>query len=1009
MKAAMRNKSEMNESAPRKTLVLAAPLLVAALVLPFGVAHAQDEDDAADAAAETVEADDANIEEVVVTGYRTSLLSSIRSKRSADTIVEVITAEDIGGLPDFSIADSLSRVAGLTATRSGGQASDIQIRGLGDEFVFATMKGREQVSPHLRRTIEFNQYPSELINRVTINKTPKASLIEGGVAGTIDLDVVNPLDMRQPRKFATNFRYTHNDRAGDVYGADDAGYRVTVSYQQKMMEDTVGFSLGYSRLSQPSATVQYHGDSPQRARDIYPATDAEVFVPTTIQLYQIGGLEVRDAYLASLQFQPAGELAVQADLFYTAFETNTSRDGISLQGSHNFALANPVLSNGNFAVGGQFYDSTNIYVVSGDTSDDDQVFSAGLNVAWVENRWSVAFDLARSTSSGYEADGYHYANVYRPCTDADPVCNRSGFTRMNGQVNWRSAGLKLPNMAFSDRFDDFATLRMTQYGKYPRLSDDAVTAVKVDFEYDLDWTVFTVLEAGVRRSTRDYEYGRQVFQYGPGSGYVHDIDMPISDSTGDVTCWGGDYSHYPCFISFDAEAILREALEQNLVLQCDPTAVHDCEADQLGDDGQPLPRNTATFARWGEGDRSQWSIRQRGDVDEDVLAYYLQASIDTTVFGRSLSGNIGVRVVHTDQSSIGIYDVFGDADLGATEICDQDGECRTNYAFVTQGVDYQDVLPSLNLAWRLTDDDYLRFGVARVMSRPPINRLSSDQPVDGGGGNSIDESTAELGFVTFNYANTNSPFLRPFEAVQVDFSFEHYFGAGQNGLIAVALYHKDVKTFIQDLTIDEFDFRANGFVIPETYEAVVTDEASGGQVVLPVEVRNGSYTFAINNKEGGYIRGMELTWTQTMDGLLPGIFGGFGFSASVAFVDSEITVDNPFTSGPTPTLPYPGIAERSGNLTVFYEQAGFEARVGVNHQSDKVSNFGVAFAKDSLFAEETKVDAQISYEFDIGLQALFQAYNLTDEPNRSYWGAEYLTGYIQNFGRAYYLGVSYSF
>ena len=113
-----------------------------------------------------------------------------------------------------------------------------------------------------------------------------------------------------------------------------------------------------------------------------------------------------------MQFQPAGELAVQADVFYTAFETNTSRDGISLQGSHNYALANPVLSNGNYAVGGQFYDSTNIYVVSGDTSDDDEVFSAGLNVAWVENRWSVAFDLARSTSSGYEADGYHYANVY---------------------------------------------------------------------------------------------------------------------------------------------------------------------------------------------------------------------------------------------------------------------------------------------------------------------------------------------------------------------------------------------------------------------------------------------------------------------------------------------------------------------------------------------------------------------------------------------------------------------
>ena len=996
----MKKATDMNEGALRKTFVF--PGLLAALALPFAPAHAQEEE-------EPEQAEDEVIEEVVVTGYRTSLLSSIRSKRAADNIVEVITAEDIGGLPDFSIADSLSRVAGLTTTRSGGQASEIQIRGLGDEFVFATMKGREQVSPHLRRTIEFNQYPAELISRVTISKTPKASLIEGGVAGTIDLDVANPLDMRQPRKFATNFRYTRNDRADEVYGADDGGYRVTLSYQQKMLNDTVGLSVGYSHLSQPSATVQYHSTAPQQARNVYPPQDVDVFVPTTIQLFQIGGLEVRNAFLASLQFEPQGELAVQADIFYTEFETDTSRDGVSLQSSHTYALANPVLSNTNFVVGGQFYDSTNIYVVSGDTSDDDQVLSAGLNVEWTENRWSIAFDIARSTSSGYEADGFHYANLYKPCTAEDPVCNRSGFTRVNGQVNWRSDGLRLANMAFAERYDDFATLRMTQYGKYPRLSDDAVTAVKVDFEYELDWGVFTVLEAGVRNSVRDYEYGRQVFQYGPGAGYVHDLDMPITDQTGDVVCWGGDYSHYPCFISFDAEAILRQAVEQNLVLQCDPQSVHDCDADQLGDDGQPLPRNTATIARWGHDNRSQWSVRQRGDVSEDVLAFYVQASIEATLFNRALSGNIGVRQINTDQSSVGIYDVFGDPELGATEICDADGACRSEFAYVASGTDYQDTLPSINLTYRITDNDYLRFGAARVLSRPPINRLSSDQPVDGGGGNAIDESTAEQGFVTFSYSNTNSPFLRPFEAVQVDVSFEHYFGAGQNGLIALALYHKDVKTFIQDLTIAEFDFRANGFVVPETYEAVVTDEATGGQVVLPVEVRNGSYTFAINNKEGGYIRGLELTWTQTMDELLPGFWGGFGFSASVAFVDSEITVDNPFSAAPNPTLPYPGIAERSGNFTVFYEDGGLEARVGVNHQSAKVSNFGVAFAEDSLFAEETKVDAQVSYEFDNGLQTLLQGYNLTDEPNRSYWGDEYLTGYIQNFGRAFYLGVSYSF
>ena len=220
-------------------------------------------------------------------------------------------------------------------------------------------------------------------------------------------------------------------------------------------------------------------------------------------------------------------------------------------------------------------------------------------------------------------------------------------------------------------------------------------------------------------------------------------------------------------------------------------------------------------------------MRQRGDVSEDVRAYYVEASLETELLNRTLTGNVGVRVVDTEQSSVGIYDVFGNPDLNPVEICDGDGVCRSNFAYATFGERYTKSLPSLNLNFQLADDAYLRFGAAKVISRPPINRLSSDQPVDGGGGNSIDESTAEQGFVTFNFANTNSPFLRPFEAVQVDFSFERYFG--DSGLFAVAIYHKDIQSFIQDLTIENFDFRANGFIIPETYEAVVTDEATGGQ------------------------------------------------------------------------------------------------------------------------------------------------------------------------------------
>ena len=124
-------------------------------------------------------------------------------------------------------------------------------------------------------------------------------------------------------------------------------------------------------------------------------------------------------------------------------------------------------------------------------------------------------------------------------------------------------------------------------------------------------------------------------------------------------------------------------------------------------------------------------------------------------------------------------------------------------------------------------------------------------------------------------------------------------------------------------------------------------------------------------------------------------------------MNSKITVDNPFSNAPTATF-YPGVADRSGNLTLFYEMGGFEARLAVNHQSAKVRKFGVAFAKNTLFAAETKVDAQVSYEFENGLEVMLQGYNLTDEPNRSYRAQEYLTGYIQNFGQGFYRGASWA-
>ena len=143
--------------------------LFLALSLVSGFSVAQDQSD------ESMEA-----EEIVVTGkFLKSLQSAMEIKRNSTTIVEAISAEDIGQLPDVSISDSLKRLPGLAQDRDRGNGSQISIRGMGGMLGFTTLNGREVAILEETRNIRYDQFPSELINAAQVYKTPQASILEG--------------------------------------------------------------------------------------------------------------------------------------------------------------------------------------------------------------------------------------------------------------------------------------------------------------------------------------------------------------------------------------------------------------------------------------------------------------------------------------------------------------------------------------------------------------------------------------------------------------------------------------------------------------------------------------------------------------------------------------------------------------------------------------------------------------------------------------------------------------
>ncbi|MFN7109440.1 MAG: TonB-dependent receptor plug domain-containing protein, partial [Brevundimonas sp.] len=201
-------------------LHLTASALALAMALP-AVAAAQAAPQAEDGATE--------VEEIVVTGLRRGLADSIATKRRETSIVEAVSAEDIGKLPDVSIAESIARLPGLAAQRVNGRAQVISIRGLAPDFTTTLLNGRQQASSGDNRAVEFDQYPSELLSGVVIYKTPDAEVSGMGLSGTADLRTVRPLEFGT-RALAVNMRgeMTEGDKLND--DVRNYGGRFSISY-----------------------------------------------------------------------------------------------------------------------------------------------------------------------------------------------------------------------------------------------------------------------------------------------------------------------------------------------------------------------------------------------------------------------------------------------------------------------------------------------------------------------------------------------------------------------------------------------------------------------------------------------------------------------------------------------------------------------------------------------------------------------------------------------------------
>ena len=193
--------------------------------------------------AATTAENESELQTVVVSGIREALERAAEEKRAEESIVEVVTQEDIGKLSDPSVAESISRLTGLAGQRVNGRVQDISIRGFSGDYVTTLLNGREQASTGDNRAVEFDQYPSEVVQSVMVYKTTDAERVSSGLAGTVNLRTMRPLSYRN-NVVTVGVRAERNSLGNLNPEGNTTAYRANGTYIRHFLDDKLGVGIG---------------------------------------------------------------------------------------------------------------------------------------------------------------------------------------------------------------------------------------------------------------------------------------------------------------------------------------------------------------------------------------------------------------------------------------------------------------------------------------------------------------------------------------------------------------------------------------------------------------------------------------------------------------------------------------------------------------------------------------------------------------------------------------------
>ncbi|WP_288729504.1 TonB-dependent receptor [uncultured Pseudoxanthomonas sp.] len=617
-----------------------------------------------------VKTDATDLDRVKVTGIRRGIEGAISVKKDATSIVEAISAEDIGKLPDVSIAESLARLPGLAAQRVAGRAQVISVRGLSPDFSTTLLNGREVVSTGDNRSVEFDQYPSELVNGVTVYKTPDAGLVGQGLSGTVDMQTVRPLSFGE-RVIALGGRYQRNS-LGKAANVDPYGNRFSASYIDQFFDKTLGLSIGYAHTDTPIQENQVGLYEPWSTQNTdsgnRPGVAPGTYFSDGIKALRRTGNSKRDGVMATLQYRPSNAWTSTLDAFHTEaeqvdtanqFEVNLSNYNGGYTPGLN--IANPQVNGNDTFTGGT---ASGVYpLVRGMYNKrKDKIDAFGWNNAFNVGAVKVNADLNYSKATRKELNLESNLQL-TPMPQLDTV----GLAYRNNDFSQISPGLNYSN---PESLFITNTIYGSGYGKVPQVEDELKGArlqASLPMPDALSW--FSDLDVGVNYARREKT--------------KHQPEGNINLGPQGDTTIAPDLQYAPVNLGFAGIGYIP---------------------------AWNVPGAVDRYMQFSPNEDASYLVSKAWTVLEKITTAWMRADIDTQWGEVGVRGNLGVQLQHTDQSSQANY-WDGSQPAGS--------EVRP----IDDGKTYNDWLPSLNLAFQFPADQTLRFALAKQVARPRVDQM----------------------------------------------------------------------------------------------------------------------------------------------------------------------------------------------------------------------------------------------------------------------------------------------